>query len=71
MITQFEGLKIGTMVKNLKTSKNWIVTDFISSYSSVKKSEPDVFEVRISNGIGKSQKISIDSLKKNYEWINV
>jgi hypothetical protein len=68
MDTKFAGLRVGLMVKNTKTSKNWIVTDFVSSYSSVKKSEPDIFEVRISNGAGKYQKISVDSLKKNYSW---
>lgn len=64
----FEGLKIGLVVKNTKTSKNWMLTDFVISYSSVKKPSPDQHEVRLSNGMGKSIVVSVDKLRKNYTW---
>ena len=44
----FEGIKVGLMVKNIKTSKNWVVTDLITEFSSPGKSTPDVFKVRLS-----------------------
>jgi hypothetical protein len=66
--TNFEGLKVGLLLTNIKTSKVWIVTDLISEYSSVGKSSPDVFKVRLSNNAGKSQSVSVDSIRKNYKW---
>ena len=67
MKTQFAGLKIGQTVKNSKTSKNWIITDFISAFSSTKTKSPDEFKVRLSNGAGKTLLVSVEVLKKNYE----
>ena len=68
MQTQFSDLKIGLMVKNNKTSKNWMITDFVTSFSSIKKQTPDVFKVRLSNGAGKTMLLTVDNLKKNYSW---
>ena len=65
---KFSGLEIGQIIKNNKTLKNWIVTEFITSYSSVKKSQPDQYKVRLSNGMGKSLVVSVDSLRKKYQW---
>ena len=68
MQTQFSGLKIGLMVKNNKTEKNWMITEFLTTFSSLKEREPDEYKVRISNGMGKSQIITLNNLKKNYNW---
>jgi hypothetical protein len=68
MDTKFAGLRIGLMVKNNKTSKNWMITDFVTSYSSTKKQQPDEFKVRLYNGAGKHITISVESLNKNYKW---
>jgi hypothetical protein len=68
MQKEFTGLKVGLMVKNNKTSKNWMITELITSYSSVSKQSPDEYKVRLSNGMGKYSIVSIDSLKKNYSW---
>ena len=68
MQKEFTGLKVGLMVKNNKTSKNWMITELITSYSSVSKQSPDEHKVRLSNGMGKYSIVSIDSLKKNYSW---
>lgn len=68
MQTKFSELKVGLMVKNNKTSKNWIVTDFVTSFSSIKKQSPDEFKVRLSNGMDKTILVSVDVLKKNYSW---
>jgi hypothetical protein len=56
------------MVKNIKTTKNWVVTDLITEFSSPDKSIPDIYKVRLSNGAGKSQNITVKSLLKNYKW---
>ena len=42
---QFSGLRVGLMVKNNKTSKNWIITDFVTSFSSITKQSPDEYKV--------------------------
>jgi len=68
METRFVGLKVGLMVKNIKTSKNWMITEFVTSYSSVKKQSPDEFKVRLSNGTGRHQVISVEDLRKNFNW---
>jgi hypothetical protein len=68
MQTQFSGLRVGLMVKNKKTSKNWMITDLITSFSSVKKQIPDEFKVRLSNGSGKTLIVTVDNLNKNYTW---
>jgi hypothetical protein len=65
---KFNGLQIGQVIKNNKTLKNWIVTEFITSYSSVKKSQPDQYKVRLSNGMGKFIVVPVDSLRKKYKW---
>ncbi len=65
---KFNGLKIGQVIKNNKTSKNWTVTEFITSYSSVKKSQPDQYKVRLSNGMGKFIVVSVESLMEKYKW---
>ena len=68
MQTQFSGLRVGLMVKNKKTSKNWMITDLSTSFSSVKKQIPDEFKVRLSNGSGKTLIVTVDNLNKNYTW---
>lgn len=69
MTTQhFNGIEVGLMVRSNKTSKTWIVTDLISEYSSPKKASPDIFKVRLTNGIGKSLNLTVSSLSKNYTW---
>lgn len=55
------------MVKNKKTKKNWLVTEFISSYSSLNQSNPDVFSVRLSNGMGKTILVSVDDINTKYQ----
>jgi hypothetical protein len=65
---QFTGLSVGLMVKSNKTLKSWIITDFVTSYSAVNKSNPDQFKVRLSDGAGKNTIVSVDALKKNYTW---
>lgn len=67
MDTKFAGLTVGLMVKNNKTSKNWMITDLVTSYSSVKKQLPDQHKVRLSNG-AKHLLISVENLNKNYKW---
>jgi len=66
--TNFNGIKVGTVVQNIKTTKKWIVTDLITEYSSPGKSSPDIFKVRILNGAGKSMNLTVSSLSKNYIW---
>ena len=44
-----------------------MITDLVTSYSSVNKTKPDVFEVRISDSSGKYQKFSVDKLHKNFD----
>jgi hypothetical protein len=56
------------MVKNNKTSKNWIITDFVTSFSSISKQSPDEYKVRLANGMGKYLIVSVDDLRKNYTW---
>jgi|694.fasta_scaffold05898_23 hypothetical protein len=68
MQKEFTGLELGLMVKNKKTLKNWMVTELITSYSSIAKQSPDEFKVRLSNGMGKYVIVPIDKLNKNYEW---
>jgi hypothetical protein len=68
METQFAGLKIGSMVQNKKTLKKWMITEFVTSYSSVKKQLPDEYKVRLSNGLGKNIIVTVDDLKKKYDW---
>ena len=68
MQTQFLGLRVVLMVTNKKTSKNWMITDLITSFSSVKKQSADEFKVRLSNGAGKTLIISVENLNKNYTW---
>jgi hypothetical protein len=63
----FSDLKIGLIVKD-KTSKSWMITEFITSFSSTKKNSADEFKLRISNGLGKHKVLSVDYLKKNYKW---
>ena len=65
---QFSGLRVGLMVKNNKTSKNWIITDFVTSFSSIAKQTPDEFKVRLANGMGKYLIVSVSDLRKNYSW---
>ena len=66
MQTKFSGLKIGQVVVNKKTSKRWLVTEFITAYSSVRSQAVDEFKVRLSNGAGTNIIVSIDALNKNY-----
>ena len=66
MQTKFSGLTIGQIVVNKKTSKRWLVTEFITAYSSVKSQSVDEFKVRLSNGGGKTVLVSVDALNKNY-----
>jgi hypothetical protein len=68
MQEQFSGLRVGLMVKNNKTSKNWIITDFVTSFSSIAKQSPDEYKVRLANGMGKYLIVSVDDLRKNYAW---
>jgi hypothetical protein len=67
MVTTYEDLKIGLTVKNIKTAKNWMITEFSDSYSSVIRKAPDKLMVRISNG-NRYQIISIEDLRKKYTW---
>ena len=55
------------MVQNIKTSKNWMVTDFSESYSSVNKKTPDKLMIRITNGV-KFLVMPIDDFKAKYSW---
>ena len=64
----FDGLFVGLMVENKKTKKRWLITEFISSYSSLNKKQPDVFTVRLSNGMGKNLTIQVDELRKKFLW---
>jgi hypothetical protein len=70
MITHYENLRVGSMVKNIKTSKNWMITDFNESYSNVNRKSPDKLMVRITNGI-KFQTITIEDLKKKFNWQDI
>jgi len=70
MITHYENLRVGSMVKNIKTSKNWMITDFNESYSNVNRKSPDKLMVRITNGI-KFQTITIEDLKKKFSWQDI
>jgi tetratricopeptide (TPR) repeat protein len=45
MKTQFAGLHIGLMIKHKKTSKSWMITDFVTSFSSVKKQIADEYSM--------------------------
>lgn len=56
------------MVKNKKTNKNWLITDFVSSHSTLNKKAPDVFSVRLSNGSGKSITVDVKELKNKFSW---
>ncbi len=68
MKTNLLGLKIGSIVKNKKTSKIWIVTDFVTSYSSVKKRTPDQFKIRLSNSMNKSILVDEKELNEKFDW---
>ncbi len=68
MKTNLSGLKIGSLVKNKKTSKTWIVTDFVTSFSSVKKRTPDQFKIRLSNSMNKSILVDEKELQDKYNW---
>lgn len=68
MKINISGLKIGSLVKNKKTSKIWIVTDFVTSFSSVKKRTPDQFKIRLSNSMNKSILIDEKELEDKYDW---
>jgi hypothetical protein len=65
---EFSGLRVGLMVKNIKTSKQWIITDFVTSFSSITKQAPDEYKVRLANGMGKYLIVSVEDLRKNYTW---
>lgn len=66
MQTQFEDFKVGQTVKNIKTAKNWMITDFLTGFSNIRQKSPDQFNVRLSDG-SKSQIVSVERLRKNYE----
>jgi hypothetical protein len=65
---EFSGLRVGLMVSNNKTSKKWIITDFVTSFSSISKQKPDEYKVRLANGMGKFLIVSVEDLRKNYNW---
>lgn len=64
----FKGLRVGLVVKNNRTQKNWMITDMKAGYSSVSLSNPDLFKVRLSNGNGKNLEVEVSQLRKNYYW---
>lgn len=65
---QFKEIYVGLAVRNRKTQKNWMITEFITGYSTISKKTPDVFKVRVSDGAGNNKQITIEDLNKKFIW---